>query len=202
MKWSVAVIALFVLALVVGCNPPPDEPSEGTPPTPDARVSSEVDTEAPTEGETDGEATEDAEANDGEEVEASSAEAVLSDGPWAQVKAGDYVTTDSGLIYAILKEGSGKEAKAGDYVSMHYTGWLRSNGSKFDSSLDGGQPFDFDLGLGRVIAGWDEGVAGMQVGEKRQLVIPSVLGYGARGSGGSIPPNADLVFDVELISIR
>jgi FKBP-type peptidyl-prolyl cis-trans isomerase FkpA len=104
--------------------------------------------------------------------------------------------------------GSGDEAKAGQQVSVHYTGWLYDpskadgKGKKFDSSVDRGQPFAFPLGAGRVIAGWDKGVAGMKVGGKRTLVIPSDMGYGSRGAGGVIPPNATLMFDVELLGVR
>jgi FKBP-type peptidyl-prolyl cis-trans isomerase len=115
--------------------------------------------------------------------------------------ASKVVTTASGLQYEVLREGNGPVAKAGQTVSVHYTGWL-TNGTKFDSSVDRGQPFDFPLGAGRVIKGWDEGVAGMKVGEKRKLTIPSNLGYGERGAGGVIPPNATLVFDVELLGIQ
>ena len=111
------------------------------------------------------------------------------------------VTTASGLQYQILQAGNGAEAKAGQKVSVHYTGWL-TNGTKFDSSVDRGQPFDFLLGAGQVIKGWDEGVAGMKVGEKRKLTIPASLGYGERGAGGVIPPNATLVFDVELLGVQ
>ena len=107
----------------------------------------------------------------------------------------------SGLVWYVLKAGTGAVAAAGDTVNMQYTGWL-TDGTKFDSSLDRNEPFSFPLGAGRVIKGWDEGVAGMHVGEKRQVRIPSALGYGARGAGGVIPPNADLIFDVELVSIR
>ncbi|MGE0493357.1 MAG: FKBP-type peptidyl-prolyl cis-trans isomerase [Vulcanimicrobiota bacterium] len=110
------------------------------------------------------------------------------------------VTTDSGLKYEVIKEGDGAVAKAGDKVKVHYTGWL-TDGKKFDSSVDRGQPFQFNLGAGQVIKGWDEGVAGMKVGEKRKLTIPPELGYGARGAGGVIPPNATLVFEVELLDI-
>lgn len=114
-----------------------------------------------------------------------------------------YVTTKSGLKYAILSPGKGAVAKKGQSVSVHYTGWLKSNGSKFDSSVDRGTPFEFNLGAGMVIKGWDEGVAGMKIGEKRQLMIPPDLGYGPNGTpGGPIPPNATLIFDVELKGIK
>ncbi len=115
--------------------------------------------------------------------------------------AGKAQTTKSGLKYWDLKKGSGAIAKAGDQVKVHYTGWL-TDGKKFDSSVDRGEPFAFKLGAGMVIKGWDEGVAGMKVGGKRQLRIPSELGYGARGAGGAIPPNAELVFDVELLGVN
>lgn len=111
------------------------------------------------------------------------------------------VTLPDGLKYEVLREGNGPVAKAGQTVAVHYTGWL-TNGTKFDSSVDRGQPFDFTLGQGQVIKGWDEGVAGMKVGEKRKLTIPPQLGYGERGAGGVIPPNATLVFDVELLGIQ
>jgi FKBP-type peptidyl-prolyl cis-trans isomerase len=110
-------------------------------------------------------------------------------------------TTASGLRYIDYGGGSGDAAMAGNRVSVHYTGTLE-NGKKFDSSRDRGQPFEFHLGQGQVIKGWDEGVAGMRVGDKRRLVIPSNLGYGSRGAGGVIPPNATLIFDVELLGIR
>jgi len=111
------------------------------------------------------------------------------------------ITTASGLQYEILKAGSGPRALLGQTVSVHYTGWL-TNGTKFDSSVDRGQPFQFTLGAGQVIKGWDEGVSGMKVGEKRKLTIPSDLGYGAAGAGGVIPPNATLIFDVELLGVQ
>ena len=110
-------------------------------------------------------------------------------------------TTASGLQIEELVVGSGNAATAGQKVSVHYTGWL-TNGTKFDSSKDRGEPFIFPLGKGHVIRGWDEGVAGMKVGGKRKLTIPPQLGYGARGAGGVIPPNATLVFDVELVGIE
>ena len=104
-----------------------------------------------------------------------------------------------------VKVGSGAVAKAGEQVTVHYTGWLYEHGTKgkkFDSSVDRGQPFDFALGAGNVIPGWDKGVAGMKVGGKRTLIIPPELGYGARGAGGAIPPNATLMFDVELLGVQ
>jgi len=114
---------------------------------------------------------------------------------------GEPASTGSGLKIEDLVGGTGAEAKAGDTVSVHYTGWL-INGTEFDSSLKRGQPFEFTLGQGRVIQGWDEGVAGMKVGGKRKLTIPPELGYGARGSGSQIPPNSTLVFEVELLEIK
>ncbi len=111
------------------------------------------------------------------------------------------VTTDSGLTYEVLKQAEGQAAKAGDKVKVHYTGWL-TDGKKFDSSVDRGQPFEFNLGAGQVIKGWDEGVSGMKVGEKRKLTIPPDLGYGRRGAGNVIPPNATLIFEVELLGVQ
>lgn len=108
--------------------------------------------------------------------------------------------TDSGLKYEDLVVGEGDSARAGSKVQVHYTGWL-IDGTKFDSSLDRNTPFSFPLGGGRVIRGWDEGVQGMRVGGRRKLTIPSQLGYGAAGAGGVIPPNATLVFEVELLEI-
>ncbi|HNE43327.1 MAG: FKBP-type peptidyl-prolyl cis-trans isomerase [Betaproteobacteria bacterium] len=110
-------------------------------------------------------------------------------------------TTASGLVVDELTVGNGIEAGAGKYVFVHYTGWL-TDGSKFDSSRDRRQPFSFLLGRGQVIAGWDEGVQGMKVGGSRKLTIPPHLGYGAAGAGGVIPPNATLVFEVELLDVR
>ena len=109
-------------------------------------------------------------------------------------------TTPNGLTYQDVAEGTGAEAKKGDQVSVHYTGWLM-DGTKFDSSKDRGDPFEFRLGGGQVIKGWDEGVAGMKIGGTRKLTIPPSLGYGARGAGGVIPPNATLVFEVELLGV-
>jgi peptidylprolyl isomerase len=118
---------------------------------------------------------------------------------------GKPVTTASGLQVLDTTPGTGASPKSGEICVMHYTGWLYVNGqkgAKFDSSVDRGQPFEFPVGVGRVIKGWDEGVSTMKVGGKRTLIIPPELGYGARGAGGVIPPNATLIFDVELISIK
>jgi len=115
------------------------------------------------------------------------------------------ITTPSGLQYEDSLIGSGPEAKAGQSVSVHYTGWLYENGvqgAKFDSSRDRNDPFAFSLGAGMVIKGWDEGVAGMKIGGKRTLTIPPQLGYGSQGAGGVIPPNATLLFEVELLDVR
>ena len=109
-------------------------------------------------------------------------------------------TTPSGLIIEDVNVGEGAVAAVGQKVTVHYTGWL-TDGTKFDSSKDRNDPFAFPLGGGRVIKGWDEGVQGMKVGGKRKLTIPPALGYGARGAGGTIPPNATLVFEVELLGV-
>ena len=110
------------------------------------------------------------------------------------------ITTASGLVIEELVVGQGAQASAGQMVSVHYTGWL-TDGSKFDSSKDRDEPFEVPLGGRRVIAGWDEGVQGMRIGGTRKLTIPAALGYGARGAGGVIPPNATLVFEVELLGL-
>jgi FKBP-type peptidyl-prolyl cis-trans isomerase len=114
-------------------------------------------------------------------------------------------STPSGLVYKDDNVGTGDEAVSGNSVKVHYTGWLQEpngdKGKKFDSSVDRGSPFSFRLGVGQVIKGWDEGVTGMKVGGKRTLIIPSELGYGARGAGGVIPPNATLIFEVELLGV-
>ena len=117
------------------------------------------------------------------------------------------ITTTSGLQYEDTTPGTGAAAAAGQRVAVHYTGWLNQpdaaggRGAKFDSSKDRGDPFKFELGAGQVIGGWDEGVQGMQVGGTRTLLIPPELGYGARGAGGVIPPNATLVFEVDLLAV-
>lgn len=112
------------------------------------------------------------------------------------------ITTSSGLSYKDIKVGTGDMPKTGEKVEVHYTGRLQQNDQKFDSSVDRDQPFIFTIGKGQVIPGWDEGVATMKVGGKRQLVIPAELAYGARGVPGAIPPNATLVFDVELLGVK
>ena len=118
---------------------------------------------------------------------------------------GKTMTTSSGLQITDSKIGTGATPRPGQICVMHYTGWLfrdGAKGAKFDSSLDRGEPFEFPIGRGHVIRGWDEGVATMKVGGKRTLVIPPELGYGARGAGGVIPPNATLIFDVELLDVK
>ena len=122
-----------------------------------------------------------------------------TDGP-TQV-SGKPDSTASGLQYWDIKKGAGKLAATGKTVSVHYTGWL-TDGKEFDSSRDVGEPIQFQLGTGQVIKGWDEGIAGMKVGGKRQLRIPPALGYGQRGFGSSIPPNSTLIFDVELMDVK
>lgn len=134
------------------------------------------------------------------EVELVLVQAQVAGGP-SPVEPAALQQTNSGLKYVDLVEGSGRSPRSRQMVAVHYTGWLE-DGTKFDSSHDRGQPFQFTLGAGQVIRGWDEGVATMKVGGKRQLVIPPGLAYGARGAGGVIPPNATLVFEVELMAAR
>jgi FKBP-type peptidyl-prolyl cis-trans isomerase len=127
---------------------------------------------------------------------------VVTAGDDKDKKEGKVVTTDSGLKYQDLKEGTGEAAKKNDTVTVHYTGWLK-DGKKFDSSVDRNEPFEFQLGAGQVIKGWDEGVADMKVGGKRKLIIPPELGYGKKGTpDGTIPANAELTFEVELLKIK
>jgi len=123
----------------------------------------------------------------------------------ASAQSAKPVTTSSGLQMIDTQAGTGASPKAGQTAVVHYTGYLNDNGKKgkkFDSSVDRGSPFEFPVGQGRVIKGWDEGVASMKVGGKRTLIIPPDLGYGARGAGGVIPPNATLIFDVELLGVK
>lgn len=116
-------------------------------------------------------------------------------------KMADVQTTESGLQYVVIEEGTGAQAVAGKKVKVHYTGKLE-DGTEFDSSVKRGQPIEFTLGAGQVIKGWDEGIALMKVGDKRQLIIPPQLGYGAAGAGNVIPPNATIIFDVELVDVE
>jgi FKBP-type peptidyl-prolyl cis-trans isomerase FkpA len=133
--------------------------------------------------------------------EAATPESGVSDNPAATVEGIEMVTTDSELQYQDLTIGTGAEAASGNTVSVHYTGWL-TDGTKFDSSKDRNAPYEFTLGAGRVIQGWDEGVAGMKVGGVRRLYIPAGLAYGERGISGVIPENATLVFEVELLDVK
>jgi FKBP-type peptidyl-prolyl cis-trans isomerase len=126
--------------------------------------------------------------------------ALLAVPAFAAQEAKKTVTTASGLKYVDVIVGNGASPKAGKQVKVHYTGTLE-NGKKFDSSVDRNEPFSFTIGVGQVIPGWDEGVMTMKVGGKRKLIIPSKLGYGSRGAGGVIPPNATLLFDVELLGV-
>ncbi|AVT76683.1 FKBP-type peptidyl-prolyl cis-trans isomerase [Rhodopseudomonas palustris] len=137
-------------------------------------------------------------------VALSPAAALMSSTP-AMSESVKAVTTPSGLQIVDTQVGTGASPARGQICVMHYTGWLYENGAKtrkFDSSVDRNEPFEFPIGMGRVIKGWDEGVASMKVGGKRTLIIPPELGYGARGAGGVIPPNATLIFDVELLGLK
>ncbi len=125
----------------------------------------------------------------------------MTDGP--PPVEGEPITTGSGLQFCEIEQGRGESPAAGQAIVVHYIGWLESDGTKFDSSVDRGEPITFTIGLGQVIRGWDEGLATMQVGGKRRLIIPPDLAYGESGAaGGAIPPNATLIFDVELLEIR
>lgn len=138
--------------------------------------------------------------SNGERGAADTEELSMSEPSGPPPVTGETVTTESGLQYIVIRAGAGEQPEAGQQVRVHYTGWL-TDGRKFDSSVDRDEPFTFPLGQGRVIRGWDEGVGLMQVGEKRRFLIPPELGYGERGYPGAIPPNATLVFDVELLGI-
>jgi peptidylprolyl isomerase len=136
---------------------------------------------------------------------ATGAAALAASPPTSAQPTGRPMTTASGLQIIDTTVGTGASPRTGQTCVMHYTGWLYENGTKgkkFDSSVDRGTPFEFPIGMKRVIAGWDEGVATMKVGGKRTLIIPAKLGYGDRGAGGVIPPNATLIFDVELLGIK
>lgn len=132
----------------------------------------------------------------------------LNSGATNTASVSDYIKIEeqkeepkSELKIETMEQGQGQEVKSGDTIRVHYTGYLE-DGTKFDSSVDRGQPFEFQIGMGQVIKGWEQGLIGMKVGEKRKLTIPPELGYGSRGAGGVIPPNATLIFDVELLEIK
>lgn len=188
------LLSISLLSLVGCTNPPAPSSTETTAVTVQT-------TAAPPPPETPGGLSANSPTPASSETPAASGTPVSANSAGFEKPVGKVITTKSGLKYQIFKKGSGAEAKAGQMVSVHYTGRL-TNGKKFDSSVDRGQPFDFGLGQGQVIAGWDEGVAGMKVGERRQLTIPAELGYGDRGAGADIPPGATLVFDVELLGVK
>jgi FKBP-type peptidyl-prolyl cis-trans isomerase len=148
-----------------------------------------------------GEAETDTASMAGEDAASESEESVMSETSGPPPVTGDTTTTASGLQLIAIADGSGAMAQQGQVVEVHYTGYL-TDGTKFDSSVDGGEPYAFPLGMGRVIPGWDEALGLMRVGDKRRLIIPPELGYGSRGYPGAIPPNATLIFDVELVGIR
>ena len=191
---TLAIAGAVVLSLVPGCQQKPDAPETAStavasaPPAPAPAQPPESMTSATPAKQT---APAAAAAKPGSSAKSSKPSSSKKDG---------IVTTSSGLMYKDEKPGSGKVAKSGDTVTVNYTGTLE-NGTKFDSSYDHGQPFTFHLGGGEVIKGWDEGVAGMKVGGKRKLVIPSELGYGPAGRPPKIPPAATLIFEVELMNI-
>ncbi len=190
---STAMIALaMLLALVLlcgaGCPKPP--PAQTAPPTVAPQQTAPPEQKTPP--------AEPVKPETKAPAEKATAEKAAGEGK----PAGKTVTTSSGLKYIDVKVGTGPAAKAGQTVSVHYTGWLK-DGKKFDSSRDRGEPFEFPLGQHQVIAGWDEGVAGMKVGGRRTLMIPGKLGYGEAGTpDGTIPPNAELKFDVELLGVK
>jgi FKBP-type peptidyl-prolyl cis-trans isomerase len=181
----VAVLVLCLGLMVTGCKSREEVPSAQQSQT--AAPEAETQTATPEGVQTEEEAMPD------DPVEAARKLGTETDAP--------AVETASGLRYIDVKVGEGVAAESGKTVSVHYTGWL-VDGTKFDSSVGRGQPFAFPLGLGQVIKGWDEGVAGMQKGGVRKLIIPSELGYGARGAGGVIPPHATLVFEVQLLDVK
>lgn len=186
-RWAVHGVVIAALALAVtGCNNKEKTATSqsATQATPQQPAAPQAKTAAPAAPGQEGEVTESA------AVQAARKLGTPTDNP--------VVSLPSGLQYIDVKEGQGEPAKAGDMVQVHYTGWLE-NGTEFDSSLKRGQPFVFQLGAGRVIRGWDEGVAGMKPGGVRKLIIPPDLGYGARGAGGVIPPNATLIFEVQYL---
>lgn len=183
----VAVLVLCLALALAGCKS-----QEGAPAAQESQTAEPAD-EVQTETETPKGVQTEEEVMPDDPVEAARKLGTETDAP--------AVETASGLRYIDVKVGDGATAESGKTVSVHYTGWL-VDGTKFDSSVDRGQPFAFPLGYGRVIRGWDEGVAGMQKGGVRKLIIPSELGYGARGAGAVIPPHATLIFEVQLLDVK
>lgn len=186
-RWGVMVAGLAVMVALVGCQQAQNPPTQPTTPPPTV---TEQPKPAPVAEQPKPTPKEQPKVAESEAVQAARKLGTATDKP--------VVKTASGLEYIDVKEGNGAAAAAGQTASVHYTGWLVS-GTKFDSSLDRGQPFAFQLGAGQVIKGWDEGVVGMKPGGVRKLIIPSDLGYGPRGAGGVIPPNATLIFEVIYI---
>lgn len=192
----------MVMALMAGaCGPKPETTTPTTPTT--AATTAPAETPAPPTGET---GTPAGMASPGTEMspmattgtETPAADLSPAAGP---PPAGDQQALPSGVKYTVMKQGEGPTAEKGKSVQVHYTGWL-TDGKKFDSSHDRNEPFSFQLGAGQVIPGWDEGVQGMKVGEKRRLEIPAEQGYGASGAGDVIPPNATLIFEVDLLGVQ
>jgi FKBP-type peptidyl-prolyl cis-trans isomerase len=182
--WKRGALAIALPLALAGCQQQPEsKPQPTTPPPTTAPQPAKPEAPKPAAQPT----QEAPKVTESEAVQAARKLGTPSDQP--------VVKTASGLEYIDVKVGTGEAAKARDQVKVHYTGWL-VNGSKFDSSVDRGQPFSFSLGVGQVIRGWDEGVAGMKPGGVRKLIIPSALGYGDRGAGGAIPPGATLIFEV------
>jgi FKBP-type peptidyl-prolyl cis-trans isomerase FkpA len=175
MRWFVLAMVLAAAVFAVGC-----QKGQETTQAPQAQPA------APAEGET---------------ADMSGADPVVAAKALGTVTENEAVTAASGLRYIDVTEGEGAVAKSGDTAVVHYTGWL-VDGTKFDSSVDRGQPYRFPLGAGRVIKGWDEGVAGMKVGGVRKLIVPAELGYGSQGNAPRIPPNATLIFEVELLGVE
>jgi peptidylprolyl isomerase len=198
MRSSWLIAAAAAAWVVTGCGP--QSPTAGTENTPVGEHASANAPQLDEHGHPVGSHAEDTKEEPGTFSTKPGKPTVPGAGPWAKLPAAKYKASATGLTIGIIKEGQGEPIKAGQGAAMHYTGWTLKEKAKFDSSRDRGEPFEFPLGAGRVIAGWDEGVAGMKPGEQRQLVIPSELGYGESGQG-EIPPGATLIFDVELVKV-